>query len=74
MLEKQGLDPAYYVGLRTTQSSGYTLYQQGINLKTDSGLREISELSPLVQTLSQPGQRIWLIYPRQIEASVLSGL
>ena len=74
MLEQQGLDPAYYVGLRTTQSSGYTLYQQGINLKTDSGLREISELSPLVQTLSQPGQRIWLIYPRQIEASVLSGL
>jgi len=74
VLEQQGLDSAYYAGLRTTQSSGYTLYQQGINLKTNSGLREISELSPLVQTLSKPGQRIWFIYPRQIEASVLSDL
>ncbi len=73
-LEQQGLEAAYYAGLRTTQSSGYTLYQQGIQLKTDSGLREISELSPLVQTLSQPGQRVWLIYPRQVEAAVLGGL
>ena len=71
-LEQQGLDSAYYAGLRTTQSSGYTLYQQGIQLKTESGLCEISELSPLVQTISQPGQRVWLIYPRQVEA-VLSG-
>jgi uncharacterized protein len=73
-LEQQGLDSAYYAGLRTTQSSGYTLYQQGIQLKTEAGLREISELSPLVQTLSQPGQRVWLIYPRLVEATLLSNL
>lgn len=69
-LAQQGLESAYYAGLRTTHSSGYTLYQQGIQLKTEAGLREISELSPLVQTLSQPGQRVWLIYPRQAESAL----
>ncbi len=66
-LDKQGLEPHYYAGLRTTQSSGYTLYHHGIKLQTESGLTEISELSPLVKTLIQPWQRSWLIYPKQVE-------
>lgn len=68
-LEKRGLDARYYAGLRMTQSSGYTLYQQGIKLQTESGLCEISELSPLVRTLTQPWQRSWLIYPREVKVS-----
>lgn len=55
-----------YVGLRTALSRGYTLYHRGIKLKTETGLREISELSPLVQTLTQPWQRTWLLYPREV--------
>jgi hypothetical protein len=66
-LTQAGLDANYYVGLRVAVSRGYTLYHKGINIQTTKGLREINELSPLVQTLSQPTQRVWLIYPREIE-------
>jgi uncharacterized protein len=62
----------YYVGLRTALTRGYTLYQKGINLSTEQGLVEISELSPLVQTLTQPWERTWLIYPRGIEPALLA--
>jgi uncharacterized protein len=66
-LTRQGWDASYYAGLRTTQSRGYTLYHQGIHLKTESGLVEISEFSPLIQALAQPWQRSWLVYPRQLD-------
>jgi hypothetical protein len=64
---------AYYTGLRTTWSRGYTLYQRGIKLQIGSGLREISELSPLVKTLTQPWQRSWLIYPREVDLAEILG-
>lgn len=63
---QQGLAPDYYVGLRLALSRGYTLYQRGINLQMPQGLQDISELSPLVKTLSQPMQKAWLIYPREV--------
>lgn len=66
-LSNQGINPHYYSGICTTRSSGYTLYHQGIKLQTESGLCEISELSPLVRTLIQPWQRHWLIYPRGVK-------
>lgn len=69
-LEYLGFDAKYYSGLETTHSSGYTLYQHGIKLQTEAGLHEISDLSPLVQTLTQPWQRSWLIYPREIAMKV----
>jgi uncharacterized protein len=61
-----GLEPDYYVGLRLALSRGYTLYQRGIDLQMPHGLQDISELSPLVKTLSQPMQKAWLIYPREL--------
>lgn len=69
-LTQAGLDAKYYAGLRVAVSRGYTLYHKGINIQTTKGLREINELSPLVQTLSQPTQRVWLIYPREIESQL----
>jgi uncharacterized protein len=66
-LRAQSLDPDYYVGLQFATTRGYTLYQRGIQLQTGESLTEMSELSPLVQTLIQPLQRVWLIYPREIE-------
>ncbi|XPM54609.2 MAG: HD domain-containing protein [Leptolyngbya sp. IPPAS B-1204] len=66
-LAQQGLEPRYYAGLRTAQSCGYTLYHQGIKIQTEAGLSEMSELSPLVKNLTQPWQRSWLIYPRQVQ-------
>lgn len=61
------LEATYYAGIRVSLSRGYTLYQQGIEIQTESGLEEINDLSPLIQTLAQPCQRIWLIYPRDVQ-------
>lgn len=64
----------YYAGLRVSLSRGYTLYQRGIKVQTTRGLQELSELSALVQTLTQTEQRVWLIYPRQVEPQVIAAL
>jgi uncharacterized protein len=66
-LRAKNLAPDFYVGLQFATTRGYTLYQRGIQLQTGKTLTEISELSPLVQTLIQPLKRVWLIYPREIE-------
>lgn len=66
----QDLDPDYYLAIQTSTTRGYTLYQKGITLVTEQGLRELSEVSALVQTLIQPAQRAWMIYPREIEADL----
>jgi uncharacterized protein len=59
-----GLEPHYYCGVRVALTKGYTLYQQGIEIKTEHGLQEISQLSPLVKTLAQPMRKAWLIHPK----------
>jgi HD superfamily phosphohydrolase len=63
---------ACYVGLQVSLSRGYTLYQRGIKCQTATGLQELSELSPLVHTLTNPYERAWLIYPRSIEPTLLT--
>ncbi|MGG6267801.1 HD domain-containing protein [Leptolyngbya sp. AN03gr2] len=65
-----GFDPEIYCGLRIAVSRGYTLYDRGINIQTTIGLREIGELSAMVQTLTQTVQRVWLIYPREIKTKL----
>lgn len=64
----RGLAPDLYAGIRVSLSRGYTLYQRGIKLQTSTGLAEISQLSALVRTLTQPYERAWLICPREMEA------
>lgn len=56
-----GLDPTYYTGFRVARNKGYTLYQKGISLQDSSGLTEISDLSPLVQTLTKTQERAWVV-------------
>jgi uncharacterized protein len=63
-LQKLNLDPKYYCGVRVALTKGYTLYCQGIEIKTEEGLQDISQLSPLVKTLSQPIKKAWLIHPK----------
>ena len=63
---QQGLEGTAYSGLRRIHSRGYTLYQRGIKLMTETGPVEISQRSPLVQTLTQPYQRTWLLYPPEV--------
>lgn len=69
---KQRHIPPHYTGLRVALSSGYTLYQRGIKLQMPEGLRELSDLSPLVQTLIHPLRRVWLIYPRDVEPQLMA--
>ncbi len=65
-----GYPPAYYVGIRRSLTKGYTLYAQGIALQTTAGLREISEISPVVQAIAQPRPRIWAIAPKSVVATL----
>jgi uncharacterized protein len=64
-----GFDPDYYCGIRSALTKGYTLYpldrqdRSGIEVKTANGLKEISKMSPLIETLSQPIEKVWLIHP-----------
>lgn len=70
ILSQRSLAPKYYCGFRQVWSRGYTLYQRGIKLKTETGLQEISQLSPLVKTLTDPVQRVWLIYPAEVKTQL----
>ena len=62
----EGVEAHRYCGLRHTWSKGYSDYQKGIQIKTRRGLEDINQLSPLVQSLTQPAQRTWLIYPGEV--------
>lgn len=61
-----GLEPDYTTTLETSMMRGYTLYQRGIKVKVGQELQDISEISSLVKSLTQPRQKVWLIYPREI--------
>jgi HD superfamily phosphohydrolase len=65
-LDNQGYSGSHYAGLRRIWSRGYTTYQRGIELYSDNAFVDIKHISPLVQTLSQAHERIWLLYPREI--------
>jgi HD superfamily phosphohydrolase len=69
-LQQAGFVPDYYCGIRVAWNRGYTLYQRGIKLQTAEGLQEISDISPLLRTLTQPLQKTWLVYPREIDPKV----
>jgi hypothetical protein len=73
-LTEMGFASAYYAGIQVTLSRGYTLYQRGIKVQMPDCLAELSQLSPLVQTLTTPYQRTWLVYPREVEAQLLANL
>lgn len=73
-LVQANFDPDCYTGIQVSLSRGYTLYQKGIKIQTTAGLVQISNLSPLVQTLTHPYKRSWLIYPREIEAYLQASL
>jgi uncharacterized protein len=62
--------PHHYCGVRVAVSRGYALYQRGIKLQSAKGLVELSDLSPLVRTLTQPDHKALLIYPREIQTQV----
>ena len=65
-LDHRGYSGHRYCTLRHIWSRGYTTYQQGIELYSDNTFVDIKQISPIVQTLSQSYERIWLLYPREI--------
>lgn len=71
-LFSEGVEAHRYSGLRHIWSKGYSVYQKGIKIQTRRGLKDIKQLSALVQTLAEPAQRTWLIYPSEVEVGVCS--
>ena len=69
-LAAEGIEAHRYSGLRHTWSKGYSDYQKGIQIRTRRGLKDINQLSPLVQALTQPAQRTWLIYPGEVVVGI----
>ncbi|MEN9201735.1 MAG: HD domain-containing protein [Thermostichus sp. DG_1_6_bins_120] len=63
-MQQDGLDPESYLGIRSAHTQGYSLYEQGIQLKTERGYEEIAHLSPLVRALVETQLQVWLIFPR----------
>ena len=68
----EGVEAHRYSGFRHTWSKGYSDYQKGIQIRTRRGLEDINQLSPLVQTLTRPEQRTWLIYPGEVMVGLCS--
>ena len=71
-LISDGVEAHRYSGFRHTWSKGYSDYQKGIQIRTRRGLEDINQLSPLVQTLTRPEQRTWLIYPSEVLVGLCS--
>ena len=69
-IERQGFAPQVYAGLHYSQNRGYTLYQQGILIRLETCLKDLSEVSPLVHALTQKQRQAWFIYPREAETIV----
>ena len=65
-LAAEGVEAHRYSGFRHTWSKGYSAYHPGVKIRTKRGLKEIDSLSPLVQALTQPAQRVWLLYPGEV--------
>ncbi|MGK7907464.1 MAG: HD domain-containing protein [Synechococcus sp.] len=69
-LNRLGLACDSYLGLHSAHARGYSLYHEGIHLKGDGGYREIAELSPLVNSLTQTAPTTRIIFPREVEETV----
>jgi hypothetical protein len=70
MLAEQNRSPAIYCGLSRSQSRGYTLYQQGIDLRIEGECFDINQVSPVVEPLTRVHQRTWLVYPADLRTIV----
>jgi hypothetical protein len=70
VLSALDLPPEAYCTLRGSQAKGYALYEQGIFVRDGDALRELADASQVVRGFIQPERRLWLVYPREIEAEV----
>lgn len=70
-LSRQGLLPEVYAGIEVAFSRGYQPYTEGIRVQTPTGIREIGEISPLIRALVQIHRKSWLVYPPEMEDSII---
>jgi len=61
-----GLDPDLCCGLRGRRSTGYRPYVGGLRLWNGQDLQALEQVSPLVNSLSQPQELAWLLHPREV--------
>jgi hypothetical protein len=74
MAGQAGLDPESCCALQQRQSLGYDPYKGGLRLWDGERLQALEHRSPLVEALSRPGEKAWLIHPVEVGAAVADRL
>ena len=66
LARRSGLDADSCCGLHQRQSLGYDPYKGGLRLWDGQRLHALEQRSSLVEALTRPRERAWLIHPRQV--------
>ena len=66
LCQGEGLDPELTCGLRERRVTGYSPYVGGLRLWDGHRLQALEQVSPLVDSLSQPRELAWLLHPRPV--------
>jgi len=74
LTEEIGMDHNLNCGLRHTKVYGYRPYESGLRIWDGSELKALEKESPLVENLINPSKSSWLIYPKQIDSTLLKEL
>lgn len=72
--EKEGIEANYSCGIREQRVESYHPYKRGLRLWDGRNLHALETVSPLVERLSKPNESSWLIYPKEIEGKLKSGI
>ena len=65
-----GLAPERNCALVSRQNRGYHPYQGGLRLWDGEQLQALERRSPLVQSLTQPNELVWLIHPGEVSTTL----
>jgi hypothetical protein len=70
LARQRGLDADSCCGLHQRQSLGYDPYKGGLRLWDGQRLHALEQRSTLVEALTRPGERAWLIHPREVSPAL----
>jgi hypothetical protein len=70
LARQRGIDADSCCGLHQRQSLGYDPYKGGLRLWDGQRLHALEQRSTLVEALTRPGERAWLIHPREVSPAL----
>ncbi len=74
LTESINQNPDTSCGLRPQNFQSYQPYKSGLRLWDGYELKALEQTSSLVNSLSKPNKKSWLIYPREIDESITNEL